>query len=219
MQKIATQLPKLIASVLISDDLNISAFVDCVPLSSKLFDHLLASTSFHTITKICNILAFCKNMSKENFQDIQDEKLLIKLAINVLARCIILITTSENSTFLGLVRFVTEQLKLMLVEKSGQRFSLDLLTAAFLWKHSSTSLFKKLGKFFISPSIRRLQQLSCDYSVEKSTIDLQYLKQRTADFSENEKTVTLLIDEVYTAQRVEYHNGAFIGITNEGERV
>ena len=63
---------------------------------------------------------------------------------------------------------------------------------------------------------RRLQQLSCGDNIENYSIDVQYLKKRTANFSEGEKAVTLLIDEVYTANRVEYQNGTFVGLTEDG---
>ena len=66
-------------------------------------------------------------------------------------------------------------------------------------------------------SIRRLQQLSCSDRVETNVIDIQYLKQRRATFTEGEKAVILLIDEVYTAQRVEYQNGTLVGLTEDGE--
>ena len=35
---------------------------------------------------------------------------------------------------------------------------------------------------------------------------MQYLKQQTLNFSEDKKAVMLLIDEVYTANHVEYQN-------------
>ena len=57
------------------------------------------------------------------------------------------------------------------------------------------------------PSIRRLQQLSCHDNIESCFIDVQYLKQKTANFSEGEKAVALLIDEAYTANCMEYQNG------------
>ena len=47
-------------------------------------------------------------------------------------------------------------------------------------------------------------------------MQMQYLKQRTLNFSESEKTVTLLIDEVYTTNHVEYQNGTFVGLTEDG---
>ena len=45
---------------------------------------------------------------------------------------------------------------------------------------------------------------------------VQSLQQRTAGFYPGEKTVVLLIDEVYTAQRIEYSNGSFTGLTDNG---
>ena len=48
---------------------------------------------------------------------------------------------------------------------------------------------------------------------------MSYLKQRTENLEENEKIVTLMIDEVYTANRIEYSNGTFVGLNNDGEPV
>ena len=48
---------------------------------------------------------------------------------------------------------------------------------------------------------------------------MQYLKQRTLNFSEAEKAVTLLIDEVYTANRAEYQNKTFFGLTEACARI
>ena len=64
-------------------------------------------------------------------------------------------------------------------------------------------------------SIRRLQQLSCGDNIENYSIDVQYLKQKTVNFSIGEKSVTLLIDKICPANCVEYHNGTFIGLTED----
>ena len=53
-------------------------------------------------------------------------------------------------------------------------------------------------------------------NIESYSIAVQYLKQITANFSEDEKTVTLLINEVYRANRVEYQNGTFLDWTKNG---
>ena len=52
------------------------------------------------------------------------------------------------------------------------------------------------------PSIKRSQQLSCDDNIESYSIDVQYLKQRTANFSEGEKAVAVLIDKVLYIQPI-----------------
>ena len=88
-------------------------------------------------------------------------------------------------------------------------------TVAFLWK-LSTSLYKKLSNFSVLPLIKRLLQLSCNDNIESYSIDVQYLKQRTANFSVGEKAVALLIDKVYTANRMEYQNVTFVDLTEDG---
>ena len=44
---------------------------------------------------------------------------------------------------------------------------------------------------------------------------MHYLKQKTINFSRGEKSITLLIDKVYTANRVECQNGTFVGLTED----
>ena len=94
-----------------------------------------------------------------------------------------------------------------------------MLTTAFLWQLASTSLHKKLNKLFVLPSVIRLCQLSGGMTVQEGKLDLNYLKMRVADLSSREQIVALLVDEVYTAQRIESSNGSFIGLTEEGAQV
>ena len=59
------------------------------------------------------------------------------------------------------------------------------------------------------------QILSC-ISVKTEKLDLAYLKQRISHLPQIGRIVVLVIDEVYTAQRIEYSNGQFIGLTKDG---
>ena len=66
------------------------------------------------------------------------------------------------------------------------------------------------------PSISHLRQLSSGMTVEGGVLDMDYLKLQTADLSKQERIVALIIDEVYTAQRIEHSYGSFIGLTEDG---
>ena len=66
------------------------------------------------------------------------------------------------------------------------------------------------------PSSSRLRQLSAGSDVSTSIVDLKYLKHQSESLSAQEKIVVLLLDEMYTAQRVEYSNGSFVGLTEDG---
>ena len=86
----------------------------------------------------------------------------------------------------------------------------------FLWKLTSPALYRKLVRFFFLPSINHLTKFCADFTVEPGKLNLNYLKERTSNLSREERIVTLMIDEIYTASRVEYSNGSFIGLTEEG---
>jgi len=52
--------------------------------------------------------------------------------------------------------------------------------------------------------------------VESGKLDVLYLHKQITDLTDHERIVTLMIDEVYAARRIEYSNGAFVGITEDG---
>ncbi len=81
---------------------------------------------------------------------------------------------------------------------------------------NGNALYKRLRKFFVLPTIRRLQQLSAGQTVNQCTIDLEYIKVRTTALSTREKVVIVCMDEIHTARRVEYQNGRIIGLTDDG---
>ena len=109
-------------------------------------------------------------------------------------------TGSWCTSTINLIRFVIEQLELMQVPKNGRRYSMSILISSFFWQLSSTSLYKRLQDFFILPSLSKLHRLSRGITVEARELDLQYLKQSSSSLTKQERIVTLMIDEVYTAQ-------------------
>ena len=112
----------------------------------------------------------------------------------------------SDQSKLNLINFFIE-LELLKFAKEARRYSTSMITTAFLWQLTSCSLYKKLRDLSILPSLSRLQAYSSCLSVKAGTLDISYLKQRTEELNEKERLVTLMIDEVYTAKRIEYANG------------
>ena len=52
--------------------------------------------------------------------------------------------------------------------------------------------------------------------MKTSCVEKNYLARRTSDLSNAQKHVILMIDEIYTARRVEYDNGKFTGLDGDG---
>ena len=116
-----------------------------------------------------------------------------------------------------LLSFLAAQLWLCATPAKGRRYPIDLIILSFSWRIMSTALYKKMSEIFILPSVRRLQQLSTGSAVTANSIDLAYMSTRTCSLTEEEKNSILIIDEVNTSSRVEYHGGNFVGLLNNGE--
>ena len=120
---------------------------------------------------------------------------------------------NRNGQDLPLIASLSEQFKLPDVPKNRRRCSTTTIMTAFLWQLNSIALHKKLQEMFILPFLRWLKSLSSE-SIETGRLDFNYLRRRTMGLSSEGKVVTLIIGEVYTAQRVEYNNGSFVDVTD-----
>ena len=115
-----------------------------------------------------------------------------------------------------LLSFFLSQIRLLMRNPQQYRYDPELLILSFTWKMTSTALYKKLSNFFILPTARRLQQLSSGITVRPSQIDASYLSTRFSSLQGNDRVVILMMDEVYTAARIEYQSGDFVGMDEEG---
>ena len=206
--------PKLLASVVVGCDLTISAYIASVRLSQSSYQHLLHGKCINSFSALSNLLAHCKSLVDKSTCTSDS---YIDLAVRALHDYILVQRRNGKMVAnVAVLNFIIEQLQLLFKPKEGRRYSATLITMAFLWQLTSTALYKKLKAVFILPSISRLRFYSRGLSVESGLLDLSYLKERIQDLNEQERIVTLQTDEVYPAKRIEYNNGAFVGVTEEG---
>ena len=213
----AEHVPTLLASVLVTENLDMKVYVRSAVLPYSAYQHLMPLKQLKTTTQFSNMLSLCKSLSDETYRGSCNFNLL-KFSISILEQAIAEeIAEQHLDNFLvALLKFVVEQLKLVQVPKHGRRYSSSLITTSFLWQMTSSSLYKKLRHLLILPSLSLLRKLSSGMTVQSGKLDLEYLKLRQMDLTDQQKIVVLLIDEVYTAQRVEYNNGTFVGVTENG---
>ena len=128
------------------------------------------------------------------------------------------IKSVDCESFDPLINFCIEQLKLCFLPKSARHYSPDLLINSFLWHMTSNKLYLKLRDLFIPPCDRRLRTLCSDQTVTKSLVDIRYLHKRIEKLTMEERTCVLIIDEIYTAKKIEYSNGQFYGVNDDGDK-
>ena len=183
-----------------------------VRVSPSIFSHVLKSADIiSSSTEVSNLLSFVKSLA-DSKDSATDSISLLSLAYDFLNR---FLDEKEDSELNYLIQFITEQLALCQKSNFNRRYSSNLISLSFLWNMTSHSLYARLREIFILPTTRRLQQLSSSTQVS-TEIDTKYIQKRSEALSEKEKIVVLIIDEIYTASRVECTGGKLIGVTDEG---
>lgn len=207
------EIPKIVASFNVYNDLSFKiTFLDGQVNSSKLNNLLKQNCKISSKTELCNCLAEIKSWCEHSSSTTLD--IHIESAVNIIEH---IITNNSNEINTDLCTFLKEQLQLMNTFTMARRYSPSTIISSFLWHMTSPSLYRLLSNFFNLPSVRRLQQLSAGVNVNANVVDRQYLRKRTQILQDYEKVMFLLMDEIYTASRVEYCNGEFIGLTDDGK--
>ena len=65
------------------------------------------------------------------------------------------------------------------------------------------------------PSIRSLQRISSCIDNPEGVCNDGYLQRRSRGLNDYEKKMSMIFDEIYISQRIEYNNGKFLGLTDE----
>ena len=117
------------------------------------------------------------------------------------------------------VAFIAEQLSLVFKVPTRRRYSPSLLAFASTWERISPACYKQIlhDGFLTLPStlhLRRLSSSSDINSLELGASTVAYLTARFKKLCEKDKLVSVLMDEVYSHQDVQYVNGQFYGAEN-----
>ena len=167
--------PKLLASVVIIEELKVSASNSSIPLKKDIFIHFLTHGKVVNLTDLSNMLAICKNVACKRINVCQ-KSYFIDIAISSLKQYMHKFHSDQDKfNCASLFQFICEQLQLLQVPKHGYRYSTDMIILAFLWKLTSSALYKKLREVLILPSITRLRQYSAGMSVDTCHLDTSYL--------------------------------------------
>jgi hypothetical protein len=176
--------------------------------------HITKSDTFSSCSEVLNTLSFLKNRSEQQCTPPKDA---IQQCVSLL-ESILPELQQEDSIIHSKIAFLTEQLELSLLKPKQRRYSAFLLASATMWQTTSTALYKQMYKSTLLnlPSVDYLQRLRSALSVETglSTSTKNYLTARIANLSENNRLVSVLIDEVYSAKRIEFSGGKFYGLEN-----
>ena len=109
--------------------------------------------------------------------------------------------------------FICEQLSHLLTPSKRTQYSSSALVSALIWHSHSSSCYRAILNegVLTLPSERTLRRLSGQFNIGSDTI-LSYLKKRRSCLNQFQATVSLIFDEVYAHQTVDYSQGKFSGL-------
>ena len=197
----------MVNSVEFENDLSLTLFHSKVKLNNKTVSHITSNGKVNTVMEAYNLAAYLgakeSLTSSESFDDI-------------LKRFDVFSQSNELEPLqASKLSFILEQLNLLFAKPTGRRYSPEFLATALLWENTSSSLYKQMlsSNLLTLPNPRHLKRLSEAVTVETgfSLPTIKYLEARIKPLSERERHVNLMMDEIYSAQRVEFVGGKFFG--------
>ena len=213
MQFDDTFMPRLSASIIIETNLKIHVFVDGKKIKLTNLSHILENGTITRMSQVVNVMALVKNWA-------EDPKLIpswVDITIDCMNNAI---NFSNDTNLCRKLTFLLEQLQLYLRQPNGRRYSPSLLAFSYAILSSSSGAYKTLRDqdVICLPSLRKLQNITYNVEMPQKNDD-QYLKLRMKSLSTHESHVSLIIDEIYVAKRVELAGnvGHVTGLTADQE--
>src|SRR6218665_1134103 len=206
-------LPEIVGSIIVKSDFTLVVTVDEKVVPSSQF-HDLVKGPLRSLSQLLNLMARVKAWIGDPSS--RTLEFNIKMAIQHLK------TTAdgldEDSEEHKKISFITEQLKLLSKKKYGRVYSAKLVILSYLIHAASPAAYVVLRdqNILSLPTTTTLRKVTRRLNSATGLDNSSYLKLRISKLNQYERTVILIIDEIYIAKRVEYTKGEMQGLTPDG---
>ncbi|KAG1651616.1 THAP domain-containing protein 1 [Nymphon striatum] len=201
--------PRIVGSITLCSSLSISITVNGGIVAPQKFKHITSKEKLENFDTLRNLMAAVKNWIVISETDCSE---LLDKAKDSLEKYMDKCEGIEKQKQCG---FLREQIGLLESSKKSRRYSPDCLISSYLLYAASPNAYEEFRKqnLLCLPSSRTLRSLTSIIKANES----KYLKSRFSNLNSYERHVILMIDEIYTASRVEYSSseGKIIGLTTD----
>ena len=117
------------------------------------------------------------------------------------------------------IAFLSEQLSLVFSSPNGRRYSPSLIAMSYMRQSVSPALYKQLEGVLTLPPAKYIRNISSSVGDDCKLTQpaKRYLSARFQKLKETDHEVSLIMDEVYCQNKVQYSNGMFYGM--EGNEI
>lgn len=211
-------IPEVISSLVINNKLELSIYHKNIKLK-KLNGHNLPQivNNINVIYDLLDkLLSFSPSLSLNYTND------MIESICNMLE----IISPNLNEAQRKSTDFISEQLRLINCKKVCLRYSPYILIFFSILESISPHAYKFLrnSHHLIIPHPRTLQKLCASYNInpqseQSDTNFLSYIKQKSKTLNLKDKTIILMIDEIYVKPYLDFKGGNILGIAYNNEHI
>lgn len=208
-----TPVTKISAGIKIAQGLSVVVTLEDKVVPASQYSDLLKD-EVRQMSQLLNLMARVKSWCNDSKS--RTSKFCIAMAADVLEGC--LESLDADGDLHRKVSFIVEQLHLMCRRKFGRHYSPQLTIMSFMVHASSASAYRVLRdeSILCLPSVSTLKKVSRRLGGSSGIDNTAYLKMRISKLNNFQRSVVLIIDEIYIAKRVEYCGGSVLGLTAEG---
>ena len=209
------EVPGIVVSICLKSDMSVVCSLHDKVVPPSQYCDLLTNGHVTKLSQLINLMARLKSWQVDERS--RSLSLDIQTAISVLDRALENIADHDTEEFRK-VEFINEQLRLLLHKKHGRQYSPQLMIFAYLIMASSSAAYKVLLQEDVVslPSVATLKQITRRVDAATNVDNAAYLQLRVSKLQEHERTLLLIIDEIYVSKRIEYAGGDVVGLTADG---
>ena len=208
--------PQLSACISLHADMKPVVSVRQKVVSQSYYKDLLTDDAVQQLSQLINLMARVKSWTTA-----EDGSMSLSLAVDMAVNSLkagLDCVDDDDSDECKKTRFIIEQLQLLMVNKFNRHYSPQLVICSFTIHAASPAAYKTLlsSSQLSLPSISTLKKVNKRLDAKTGLDNTAYLQLRVSKLNEYQRSVVLIIDEIYVAKRVEYSGGDLQGLTTDG---
>jgi hypothetical protein len=200
----------VVTTISVSQDLSFIVYHNNIEISHKAVSSVMEFCNrILTFTDFINLLSF---MNSSVSQHISPLKQAVSLVEEYICSQLLL-----EDVVVKRLSFLCEQLSLCDKTPNMRRYATSTLVSALMWHAYGPSCYRYILSegCLCLPSVRTLERLSRSLNTGENNM-LLYLEKRIQKLNQFERCCSLMFDEIYVFQDLQYSNGRYIGLSEDG---
>jgi len=192
--------PKVVCCVCLQRDLRVVCSLEDNVVPQSQYSDLLTDGRVTKLSQLINLMARMKSWHTEPSS--RPLSLDVQTAVSILQSAKDNMPESDSEQFRK-VDLIIEQLRILLQKKHGRQYSPELTLFAYMIMASSAAAYNVLlqENILSLPSVSTLKKITRKVDSATNVDNAAYLQLRASKLQEYERTVILIIDEIYVSKR------------------